>query len=90
MNYNYGLQSQTAPWESTNVPYDPQNEAVLEEQEGDELLAARASFDAKEFHRASHHLKSCKSSKAKFLRLYSEYIVRWPDGLLNLLLTNGI
>ncbi|KAF8973218.1 hypothetical protein BDZ97DRAFT_1936102 [Flammula alnicola] len=45
-----------------------------ENQEEDAILAARACFEAREFYRATHILKECKSSKAKFLRLYCQFI----------------
>jgi anaphase-promoting complex subunit 8 len=50
-------------------------EADLENQEQDVILAARACFDAREFHRATHLLTKCISLKAKFLRLYCQFIV---------------
>lgn len=50
-------------------------EADLENQEQDIILAARAYFDAREFHRATHLLTECISLKAKFLRLYCQFIV---------------
>ncbi len=36
---------------------------------------AKTFMEAKEFIRAIHWLRSCRSSKAKFLRVYSQYLV---------------
>ncbi|KDR75845.1 hypothetical protein GALMADRAFT_97777 [Galerina marginata CBS 339.88] len=49
-------------------------EISLAKEEEDSLLAARSCFEAREFYRATHLLKECKSSKAKFLRLYCQFI----------------
>ncbi|KAG6911124.1 hypothetical protein DXG01_003864 [Tephrocybe rancida] len=53
----------------------------LEAQEEDALVTARACIDAREFKRASHLLRDCKSSKARFLSTYSQFIVS-PINLL--------
>lgn len=50
-------------------------EADLEYQEADVLAAARSCFESREFQRASHMLQTCKSSKAMFLKIYSQFIV---------------
>ncbi|PPQ80670.1 LOW QUALITY PROTEIN: hypothetical protein CVT26_007116 [Gymnopilus dilepis] len=57
----------------------PQNEVVsldraLEEEEKDCLVAARSCFESREFYRATHLLKECRSPKAVFLRLYCQFI----------------
>ncbi len=46
---------------------------VLEE---DLHVAARELFNAKEFDRAAHVLRHCKSPKARFLCIYSRFLVR--------------
>lgn len=51
-------------------------ERALEKEEEDTLFAARSCFEAREFYRATHLLKECKSSKARFLKLYCQFIVR--------------
>ena len=53
-----------------------QREVELETIDADYIAAARAMFDAKEFSRVAHWLQDCQSAKAKFLRIYSEYMVR--------------
>ncbi|KAI0704990.1 TPR-like protein [Cerioporus squamosus] len=51
-----------------------QQEAEWEAQDADHLAMAKTFMEAKEFIRAIHWLKSCRSSKAKFLRVYSQYL----------------
>lgn len=51
-------------------------ELELENIDADYIAAARAMFDAKEFSRVAHWLKDCQSAKAKFLRIYSDFMVR--------------
>jgi len=50
-------------------------EIDLESQEEDILVNARACFQAREFRRAVHVLQGCRSSKARFLSIYSQFIV---------------
>jgi anaphase-promoting complex subunit 8 len=50
-------------------------EIDLECQEEDILVNARACFQAREFRRAVHVLQGCRSSKARFLSIYSNFIV---------------
>lgn len=50
------------------------SEKNLENEEEDALQAARASFEAREFYHATHLLQDCRSAKAKFLRIYSQFI----------------
>jgi len=50
-------------------------EVDLEYQEGDVLVTARACFEAGEFMRVIHLLRGCRSSKARFLSIYSHFIV---------------
>lgn len=56
-------------------PEIAQQELEWEAQDHDMLAAARSFFEAKEFVRAAHWLRSCQSSKARFLSIYSEYMV---------------
>ena len=51
------------------------SENILESEEDDVLLAARTSFEAREFYHTIHLLQDCRSAKAKFLRIYSQFIV---------------
>lgn len=51
------------------------SEKILENEEEDVLQAARASFEAREFYHATHLLQECRSAKARFLRIYSQFIV---------------
>ncbi|KIL66252.1 hypothetical protein M378DRAFT_161115 [Amanita muscaria Koide BX008] len=46
----------------------------LESQEEDVLVAARACMDGREFSRAVHMLRDCRSSKARFLSTYCRFI----------------
>ncbi len=56
---------------------------ILPEEENDEAFkkdfyqysVAKSYFDLKEFDRAAYALQNCKSSKAYFLHLYSQYMV---------------
>jgi anaphase-promoting complex subunit 8 len=50
-------------------------ELDLEWQDGDILTTARTCIEAREFLRAAHLLRDCKSSKALFLNIYSHFIV---------------
>ncbi|KAG6820746.1 hypothetical protein H0H93_012392 [Arthromyces matolae] len=59
------------------MDHPPETKAVesdLETQEDDLLVTARACVNAKEFKRAIHMLRDCKSSKARFLSIYSQFI----------------
>jgi anaphase-promoting complex subunit 8 len=56
------------------------SENILENEEEDALQAARASFEAREFYHAIHLLQDCRSAKAKFLRIYSQFIVSVSSG----------
>ena len=44
--------------------------------EYDVFCLGKSYFDSKEYSRAAHYLKDCKSSTAKFLYYYSRYMVR--------------
>ena len=50
-------------------------EADLEYQEADNLATARACFESREFLRAKFLLENCRSSKARFLSIYSQFLV---------------
>ncbi|KAI0958647.1 hypothetical protein AcV7_004403 [Taiwanofungus camphoratus] len=58
-------------------------ELEWEAQDADFLATARALFEAKEFIRAVHWLDSCKSSKARFLNVYSQYLASEKQALRN-------
>jgi len=48
-------------------------------REEDILRTARALFWTKEFARAAFTLKDCKSSKGRFLALYTKFLVSHPN-----------
>ncbi|KAJ3504401.1 hypothetical protein NLJ89_g7952 [Agrocybe chaxingu] len=50
------------------------SEKILESEDEDAFVAARACFEARDFLHAAHLLKDCKSSKSKFLQIY--YLVK--------------
>lgn len=50
-------------------------ESELEYQEDDIFVTARACLESREFLRAVHLLRECKSSKARFLSIYCQFIV---------------
>ena len=50
-------------------------EAEWEAQDADHLAMAKTLLDAKEYVRVVHWLEPCRSSKAAFLRTYSQYLV---------------
>ena len=57
---------------------------LLRETEDEDILAtARGFLYSREFLRAAHLLRDRKSSKAKFVRLYSQYLVSYPYSLIN-------
>lgn len=56
-------------------PDERNRELELEDKDADHITTARALMDSREYTRAAHWLKDCKSSKAIFLRVYSEYLV---------------
>ncbi|KAF9475766.1 TPR-like protein [Pholiota conissans] len=58
-------------------------EKDLEIREQDVILAARAYFDTREFQRAINLLTECISLKAKFLRLYCQFIATEKKALRN-------
>ncbi|KAF8893805.1 hypothetical protein BD779DRAFT_1669341 [Infundibulicybe gibba] len=51
-----------------------EREKDLEQQEQDLLIAARGCFETREFLRAVHLLRDCRSPKARFLAIYSRFI----------------
>lgn len=50
-------------------------ELQWEAEDADVLATARACFEAREFLRAVHLLRERKSAKARFLSLYSQFLV---------------
>ena len=48
----------------------------LEQSEEASILAAQSFFVSKEFRRAVHALRECKSFKAQFLSVYCQFLVR--------------
>ncbi|KAF8070499.1 hypothetical protein FPV67DRAFT_1413466 [Lyophyllum atratum] len=59
------------------LPQPPDVRAMendLEIQEEDVLMTARACVEAREYKRAIHILQDCRSSKAQFLSIYSQFI----------------
>lgn len=55
-------------------PDERAKEMQLELKDADHIAMARALMDSREYTRAAHWLKECHSSKAVFLRVYSEYL----------------
>jgi hypothetical protein len=53
-------------------------ELEWEKEEQDLLASARAHMDVREYSRAFNLLKESKSSKARFLSVYSQFMVRNP------------
>lgn len=51
-------------------------ETELEARDADSLATARACINAREFLRAVHILKDRQSAKARFVSLYSQFLVR--------------
>ncbi|KAF8664373.1 hypothetical protein AX16_000744 [Volvariella volvacea WC 439] len=50
-------------------------DSAMEAQEADTLVAARNCVESKEFRRAVYTLRDCGSLKARFLYIYSQFIV---------------
>ena len=50
-------------------------EHEFEAQEEDVILTSHSYFEAREFYRINVLLKECKSAKAQFLRIYSQFLV---------------
>lgn len=78
------IQTSIYPKDTQDQEYD------REMEEKDAILAARACFDARELHRATHILKDCVSPKGKFLRLYCQFIVSAPFALLGYIIYTSI
>lgn len=53
-------------------------EHAFEAQEKDVILTGRSYFEAREFYRVNILLKECKSAKARFLRIYCQFLVCYP------------
>ncbi|KAH9935486.1 TPR-like protein [Fomitopsis serialis] len=56
-------------------------EKEWEEEDRDYITTARALFDGKDFVRAVHWLRTCKSAKAQFLSVYSQYMASEKQAL---------
>ena len=52
-------------------------EHAFEAQEEDVILTGRSYFEAREFYRVNVLLKECQSAKARFLRIYCQFLVRY-------------
>lgn len=63
-------------------------EQQYEAADEDALSAARAFMETKEYIRAVHWLRECMSTKATFLSVYSQYLVRFVACLLVQALNN--
>lgn len=48
----------------------------LEKRDEDAFAAGRSCFEAQEYAKVEYWLKDCESPKAKFLKVYSRFIVR--------------
>ena len=56
----------------------------LDAQELDQYMMGKAYYDNKELDRAAKVLKSCRSNRARFLCLYSRYLVSCSDNYVQL------
>lgn len=50
-------------------------EYELEKNDQDIIAAARAYMESREYLRAVHVLRTCESSKGRFLSIYSQFLV---------------
>lgn len=57
------------------APEVRQREAELEAEDADHIAMARTFMDSKEYLRVIHWLRPCRSAKATFLRVYSQFLV---------------
>jgi len=48
-----------------------------EDEDEDETMLARRHMELKQYHQAVFVLQDCESPKALFMRIYSQYIVRY-------------
>lgn len=87
-----GLPEPEAPVEIAPIKLDPEDVA-----DQPRFILATSYFNCKEFDRAAHALKDCKSGNALFLRLYSQLLsvdkkaTEETDGLINVgSLQNGL
>ncbi|KAI0663596.1 TPR-like protein [Cubamyces menziesii] len=58
-----------------------QQEAIWEAEDADQIAMAKAFMDSKEYLRVIHWLRPCKSAKAAFLRVYSQYLEAEKEAL---------
>ncbi|BFZ60881.1 Anaphase-promoting complex subunit 8 [Saitoella coloradoensis] len=66
MDFDISAERPSTPGRNSDTAY--------EAQEVDKYLLAKAYFDCREYLRAGHYLKGCKSYKSIFLRLYATYL----------------
>jgi len=69
-----------------------ESEVRLEAEEEDKFLLAKTYFDCHEYDRASMILADSRSARARFLGLYSKFMVQPPSAQVvpkNLLATTG-
>ena len=71
----YPLKHPHAPSLAPQSPDEVARQAQLEALDEDYIASAKSLIDAKEYTRAVHWLRECKSSKALFLSVYSQYMV---------------
>lgn len=77
-SFSYPVRHPHAPSLKPPSSEDQARELHLEAMDEDHISSARALIDAKEFSRAVHWLKECKSAKAVFMFIYSQYMVGSP------------
>ncbi|KAI0630266.1 TPR-like protein [Trametes polyzona] len=63
-----------APTLQGQTPEARQREAELEAEDADYIAMAKTFMDSKEFLRVIHWLRHCRSAKATFLRVYSQFL----------------
>ncbi|KIP08436.1 hypothetical protein PHLGIDRAFT_104401 [Phlebiopsis gigantea 11061_1 CR5-6] len=77
----YPLKHPHVPSSLPQSPEERAHQAQLEALDEDYIASARSLIDAKEYMRAVHWLKDCKSSKALFLSVYSQYMAYEKEAL---------
>ncbi|CCA74733.1 related to CDC23-Subunit of anaphase-promoting complex (cyclosome) [Serendipita indica DSM 11827] len=68
------LEIRTASWDVI-LPGPSDNEKLLARREEDQLRIARGFFSSKEYARTAFILETCTSPKARFLALYSRFLM---------------
>lgn len=61
------------------TPEVRQREAEWEAEDADHIAMAKTFMDSKEYLRVIHWLRPCRSAKATFLRVYSQFLVIVPS-----------